>query len=406
MITRNRFEKILTLAAVAMAFLSASVNAAGTVVYQDNYDNDGIGTNAGIGGGAVSINTSPVSMPDVVGGWIDDGNLTMTGSTGWGGCSGGSYSSNAFSMPGGFILEVTYNALNSQDRFTMGLMEELGAEDRLAYAALATSGSTAYEGIYFNGFAYDSRGRYPNAPGLQLADGSAVIQLSDAQSRDTGVHTLVLEMDAASNWSYSIDGAPATTGTIGGDGFDLSKSYRFITRNQPRRASQIYAVTLTSAGSTDANLPDVDAGADMITWSGQAVLLDPNVVNNDTAEPQGTLTYLWTADAASVGDPNLDVAITDADQEVASVTITKTAPTGDATVVTMTLAVSLEGKDPVTDTMTIDVYDDACVAAKAAGLAVIDPTDFDGNCITSFEDFAVMATTWFDDYTLTKPVAK
>jgi len=158
--------------------------------------------------------------------------------------------------------------------------------------------------------------------------------------------------------------------------------------------------------AADPTLPSVDAGVDMISWSGQAVTMDANVVNNDTTEPQGTLAYLWTAEPDGIGDPNLDVAITDADQEFASVTITKTAPTGDATVVTMTLAVTLEGKDPVTDTMTIDVYDDACLAAKAAGPVEIDPTDIDGNCITNFADFAVMATTWLDDYTLTGPVAK
>jgi len=159
-------------------------------------------------------------------------------------------------------------------------------------------------------------------------------------------------------------------------------------------------------GPLDPNLPSVDAGADMITWSGQAVPMDPNVVNNDTTEPQGALTYLWTAEPNGIGDPDLDVAITDADTENASVTITKTAPTGDATLVTMTLAVTLEGKDPVTDTMTIDVYDDACLAAEAAGMLVLDPTDLDGNCITNFEDFAVMATTWLVDYTLTGPVVK
>jgi hypothetical protein len=118
------------------------------------------------------------------------------------------------------------------------------------------------------------------------------------------------------------------------------------------------------------------------------------------------LTYAWTAEPNGIGDPNLDVAITDADTENASVTITKTAPTGDATVVRMTLAVTLEGKDPVTDTMTIDVYDDACLAAKAVGVAVIDPTDLDENCITNFADFAVMAATWLDDYALTGPVAE
>jgi len=156
----------------------------------------------------------------------------------------------------------------------------------------------------------------------------------------------------------------------------------------------------------DPNLPSVDAGEDKITWSGQAVTMDPNVANNDTAEPQGDLIYLWTAEPDGIGDPNLDVAITDADQEVASVTITKAAPTGDATVVMMTLTVTLPGEDPVKDAMTIDVYDDACLATKAAGQEVIDPTDTDANCITDFADFAVMATTWLDDYTLTGPIVK
>jgi hypothetical protein len=110
-----------------------------------------------------------------------------------------------------------------------------------------------------------------------------------------------------------------------------------------------------------------------------------------------------------IGDPNLDVAITGADTENASVTITKAEPTGDATVVTMTLAVNNAGNPPgdaVIDTMAIDVYDDACLAAKAVGPVEIARTDVDDNCITDFKDFAVMATTWLDDYTLTEPATK
>jgi hypothetical protein len=56
--------------------------------------------------------------------------------------------------------------------------------------------------------------------------------------------------------------------------------------------------------------------------------------------------------------------------------------------------------------MTINVYDDACLAAEAVGALVLDPTDLYENCITDFEDIAVMATTWLVDYTLTEPVAK
>jgi len=112
------------------------------------------------------------------------------------------------------------------------------------------------------------------------------------------------------------------------------------------------------------------------------------------------LTYLWSADPAD------GVEFSDPDALAPTVTITKA--TDNPSVVTLTLAVNNEGRvePPVTDTMTIDVYDDSCLAAKAVGLAVIDPTDFDGNCITNFGDFAVMATTWLDDYTLTAPEPK
>jgi hypothetical protein len=145
----------------------------------------------------------------------------------------------------------------------------------------------------------------------------------------------------------------------------------------------------------------------MISWSGQAVQLDPNVVEAPGSD-WTSLTYLWTAEPDGIGDPNLEVVITGADTEKASVTITKAEPTGDATVVTMTLAVNDEGRTepPVTDSMKINVYDDACLAAKAAGLAVIDQTDLDDNCITNFKDFALMAATWLDDYALTEAVAK
>ena|GEM_PF-1166213 len=74
--------------------------------------------------------------------------------------------------------------------------------------------------------------------------------------------------------------------------------------------------------------------------------------------------------------------------------------------VILTLAVNDEGREgnPVTNTMTIDVYDNSCLAAIDLGMAMIDRTDIDGDCITDFADFAVMATTWLDDYALTEPV--
>ena len=100
-------------------------------------------------------------------------------------------------------------------------------------------------------------------------------------------------------------------------------------------------------GPPDANAPEVDAGDDMITWSGQPVLLDPNIVEKEPTD-WTDLTYAWSA------DPN----------------------------------------------------DDACLAAIGEGLAANNPTDFDGNCITDANDLAELATKWLNDTGLTGPVAK
>ncbi len=186
-------------------------------------------------------------------------------------------------------------------------------------------------------------------------------------------------------------------------GYDtITYTYTFSTA----RRGRFVGVIIDNVVS-DANVPDVDAGENMISWSGALVAMDPNVVEAPGSD-WTNLTYLWTAAPDGIGDPNLDVAITGANTENASVTVTKAEPTGDATVVTMTLAVNNEGRiePPITDTMTIDVYDDSCQAAKAAGLVEFDITDVDQDCITAFPDFAVMAITWLVDYTLTAPEAK
>jgi len=160
---------------------------------------------------------------------------------------------------------------------------------------------------------------------------------------------------------------------------------------------------VVGSAAVDPTLPDVDAGDDMVTWSGEPVTLNATVTNN-TSDPVTDLTYAWTADAASLADTNLTIVITDADQEDVTVQVTKTIDTDDATVVTMTLAGNNvgSGKDDVTDTVTIDVYDNACKAANADGMQEYDSTDLNQDCITDFEDFALLATAWLYDYTITE----
>jgi len=152
----------------------------------------------------------------------------------------------------------------------------------------------------------------------------------------------------------------------------------------------------------DPKLPGVDAGDDMIAWSGEPVKLNATVANN--SNPVMDLIYYWTADAASLTDTNLTIVITDADQEDATVRVTKTFDTDDAVIVTMTLVCNNvgSGKENVIDTATIDVYDDACKAANTDGMHKYDSTDLNQDCITDFDDFALMATAWLYDYTITE----
>ena len=81
------------------------------------------------------------------------------------------------------------------------------------------------------------------------------------------------------------------------------------------------------------------------------------------------------------------------------------APTGVSTY-ELTLAVNDEANPtPVTDSMTIDVYDDECKAAIGAG-ATYAETDMDQNCITNIKDLAVLLAEWLVDNTLTSPIPK
>jgi hypothetical protein len=77
------------------------------------------------------------------------------------------------------------------------------------------------------------------------------------------------------------------------------------------------------------------------------------------------------------------------------------------TIVRLTLAATLEDYVPVFDTMVIDVYDTACLAAIDTDLDVLDLTDITADdCITNILDFAEIAEGWLVDYELTEPVEK
>ncbi len=143
---------------------------------------------------------------------------------------------------------------------------------------------------------------------------------------------------------------------------------------------------------TDAPV-SVDAGGDMLTWSGRKVQLDASVYDDGTSG----LTIAWSA------DPNDGVSWPDGTDVIdPNVVITKV--TDNPSVVTLTLSVS-DAVSSDDDTMKIDVYDTACLAAIGEGQEY-DTGDFDTDCDTDLEDYAAMAEEWLVYNELTTSIVK
>jgi hypothetical protein len=231
---------ILTLAVAAMASIALTATSANAgIVYNDNFDNDGLATNTGTGGGLDSYDRQG-------GPWLDNGVLdsNRTGNND----RGNVYTVNSFDLSGGFKLEVSYtfNSLTVGDanRANIGLIDIIpAAQNNTTYVTHYLGTNQDRYGIGMNLTAEDG------PQGLILADdtgGGSLTTLSNAQTINTGTHSFVLEVDSSSSWSYSIDSATATTGTIGGSGFDFARDYQFIAYMQDsHNRLKINSVTLT-----------------------------------------------------------------------------------------------------------------------------------------------------------------
>jgi len=167
-------------------------------------------------------------------------------------------------------------------------------------------------------------------------------------------------------------------------------------------SNPIYA--LSEPLTVQENYPTVDAGHSWITWSNQPVILDPIVVNNDTQVPQRELTCVWSANPADgVSITEDGSALDDITTPGAVVTITKSPDSGNPAVVTLMLSITLKDVVTISDTMTIDVYDNSCKAAAAVGIeAAFDPADFNTDCIIDITDLAAMVAAWLEDYSLSE----
>lgn len=221
-------DKFPILPLAALIVLAAAIPTQAAIVYQDNFDNDGLGTNTGTGGG-ITVAFANATAGQTAN-WVDNGDLdavfdnsTLARSS--------IYSTNGFDLSAGFTLTVTYDISNlagtTANRVHIGLID--------AGAFGGTSDTVGNVRDIFRAGDYYGIGvsltQYDSVQGLSFADdastGSRTL-LSNAQTISIGTsRTFELTVDASSNWSYSIDGATATTGTIGGPGFDFTRDFNF-----------------------------------------------------------------------------------------------------------------------------------------------------------------------------------
>jgi len=139
----------------------------------------------------------------------------------------------------------------------------------------------------------------------------------------------------------------------------------------------------------------VNAGADMVTWSGEPVDLSATVQAGVVVD-----SYLWTA---VTPDPNATIVFDANDIATPEITITKI--DAEATMVTVKLTVDDGVNAPVSDTMEIEVYDNNCQAARIGKeLADAYQADFvNEDCLIGLDELAAIAEKWLDVKGLTAP---
>ena len=133
-----------------------------------------------------------------------------------------------------------------------------------------------------------------------------------------------------------------------------------------------------------------------------------------------TSTVVYTSGPDVVADPNIGLPLQirllaiglNSSYEVEFDDVRLTAvppfPAPEVSTVELTLAASDEANPtPVEDTMTIDVYDDACAASRIGlSLAAENPGDVDADCDVDIADLALIAEKWLSDTGLTEAVPK
>jgi len=139
--------------------------------------------------------------------------------------------------------------------------------------------------------------------------------------------------------------------------------------------------------------PEVDAGANAVTWLVDGVMtktLDATVTDDEA------YTVQWTV-LSEPDDPNSpDAVIADPSAEDTSITLSAY---GEYVL----QLEAFDGEYSGSDTVTINVYNDGCEAAQSLPDYEPSPGDLNGDCIVDELDLAILEADWLKDTSLTEP---
>ena len=148
----------------------------------------------------------------------------------------------------------------------------------------------------------------------------------------------------------------------------------------------VWSYTTVGGDAPEVSIETVDS----MTWSDNSVALEATV--NDSSS---TLSYGWTAVPDGLDNDKLTVEF-ESTEMTPVVTITNT--TGEMVTVTMILTASNDENPAISEAFVeIDVYADACdMAINGEGLTLSE-SDINEDCVTNFQDLALMASEWLVD---------
>jgi len=138
-----------------------------------------------------------------------------------------------------------------------------------------------------------------------------------------------------------------------------------------------------------------------MTWSDKEVQLSAAVTDDHMLN----LLYGWTAEPNGIDDSDLNIEfIPDAATVSPEVKITNTS--GSVVTVTLTLTADDGYYDPVSGSVEIDVYTDACDMTKNGMGTAVKQTDPNADCVTDIDDLILLAGEWLEIYLESGPVRK